>query len=334
MHNRKRIATCFVVSLVVLSNLMLSSLTRAEPSRTQLETLAATIASQLAAACPMAAPDNVLAFSQCVSAMKKDRSIPFGDRLLWGGDQPQQIIRKKALTNFQKDVFQLMYLPLFAFTGEWSVTHDDRDDVEIIHIGAVFRNRLPPGEYPYPFWHSADKWGDYEVAHGINFYMDAGKVVAATRAREGSEIGRQGYAHYQPPAFDGKWSWTDPDGKPEPRVSLFSNKYSPNNPFLPQLDTTYKAFALEIREGTCVRCHAPNNRSGMGQLILLQTPVHAAGEIGNVLKAVRAGDMPQNDFGLKSKLEEKLRDAILSLGGQFQEALAKAEQWEASQTAR
>lgn len=320
---------------ILASLILLPDATQAQPSRAQLETLAATIAGQLAAACPIVAPDNATAFSQCVSAIKNDHSIPFGDRLLWGGDQPQQIIRKKALTNFQKDVFQLMYLPLFAFTGEWSVTHDDLNDVEVIRIGAMFRNRLAPGEYPYPFWHSADKWSDYETARGINLYLDtAGRVVAATRSREGSDTGRKGYAHYQPPAFDGKWMWTDPDGKPEPQVSLFSNKYSQENPFLPQLDITYKAFALEMRNGTCVRCHTPNNRSGMGQLILLQTPNHAAGEIGSVLKAVRTGDMPQNDFGLKNELDGKLREAILSLGGQFQETLAKADQWEAAKPAR
>ena len=143
-----------LIAAGIVASLTLSGPSLAQPTRAQLETLGATIAGQLAAACPVATPDDVAAFNKCSVAVRNDHSIPFGDRLLWGGDQPQQIIRKKMLTNFQKDVFQLMYLPLFAFTGEWTVTHDDRDDVEVIRIGAIFRNRLPAGEYPYPFWHS------------------------------------------------------------------------------------------------------------------------------------------------------------------------------------
>lgn len=302
----------------------------AQPTQTQLATLAATIAGRLAASCPMAAPDDVTAFSKCASAVRDDHTIPFGDRLLWGADQPQRTIRKKAVTNFHKDVFKLMYLPLFTFSGAWAVSHDDLDGVDVIRVGAMFRNQLPPGEYPYPFWHSADKWADYEAARGINFYIDTdGRVILATRAGQGSEAGRAGYVHRQPPAFDGHWQWIDAAGALEPRASLFTNKYSSDNPFLPQLESTYKAFALELRKGTCIRCHAPNNRSGMDRLVLLQTPVHAAAEIDDVLKEVRSGEMPQNDLGFKKPLDPTLREAILTFGARFHDVVATADRWEA-----
>ena len=320
-----------ILAVALVAAVMPSGSTRAQIPHTQLEALAGTMAGHLAAACPLASPGDVVAFQSCVTAIRNDRSIPFGDRLLWGGDQPEKVIRKKAVTNFQKDVFQLMYLPLFAFSGEWAVSHDDRDDVDVIRVGAVFRNQLPPGEYPYPFWHSTEKWADYEAAHGINFYVGSdGLVVLATRAHEGSDAGRVNYTHRQPPAFDGKWQWVDEAGKVEPFASLFTNKYRRDNPFLPELDESYRTFALAIRDGSCIKCHAPNNRSEMDQLVLLQTPVHAAAEINDVLKVVRAGDMPRNDFGLKKPLDPQLREAILTYGEQFRAMLEKADQWEAT----
>ncbi len=323
----------WVATVIIMAGCLLPAAGRSQPNRQQLEGLAATMAHDLAAACPMVRPDDLTAFQTCVTAIKADHSIPFGDRLLWGGDQPDLAIRKKAVTNFHKDVFQLMYLPLFAFSGQWSVSHDDRDDLDIIWLGAMFRNQLPPGEYPYPFWHSAAKWADYEAAAGVNFYLSPeGKVILATRARDGSTAGRPAYAHREPPVFDGAWQWTDAHGGLEPRASLFSNKYSHDNPFLAELDSTYKKFALELRDGKCIRCHAPNNRSGMDRLVLLQTPVHAAAEIDGVLKEVRAGDMPQDDFGFKKPIDAALRDSILTSGEQFRAAIEQADQWESAQS--
>jgi hypothetical protein len=55
--------------------------------------------------------------------------------------------------------------------------------------------------------------------------------------------------------------------------------------------------------------------SGYRHLFLMQKPIHAAGEIGNVLKAVRACKLPQNDFGLKNQLDAKFYDAIWSFVG-------------------
>src|SRR5262245_52121606 len=97
-----------VLAMAIIGAVMLPGSTRAQLQRPQLEALAAAMASHLAAACPPAAPGDLAAFKKCVAAIQNDRSIPFGDRLLWGGDQPQKSIRKKGVTNFQKDVFRLM----------------------------------------------------------------------------------------------------------------------------------------------------------------------------------------------------------------------------------
>ena len=50
---------------------------------------------------------------------------------------------------------------------------DAPEEVCVIHLGAYFRNALPPGEFPYPFWHSADKWAAYEAANELKFYLKA-----------------------------------------------------------------------------------------------------------------------------------------------------------------
>lgn len=189
---------------------------------------------------------------------------------------------------------------------------------------------MPPGEFPYPFWHSADKWNAYETANELNFYLNHdGKVFVVTRSSEGSEANRGPYAHVTPPAFDGKWQWVDASGQLQPRVSLFSNRYSAANPWLARLDDAYRKFALQAREGTCLECHAPNNKADMDHLVLLQTPMHASGEIDRVLKEVRNGEMPQDDIGLRKPIPRDLRAAILRTGEAFRGALRDADEWEA-----
>jgi hypothetical protein len=47
-----------------------------------------------------------------------------------------------------------------------------------------------------------------------------------------------------------------------------------------------------------------------------------------VLKAVRDGDMPQNDWGAKTALDPQLRATLLSSGEEFSKALSEADQWE------
>jgi hypothetical protein len=67
----------------------------------------------------------------------------------------------------------------------------------------------------------------------------------------------------------------------------------------------------------------------MDHLVLLQTPMHASGEIDNVLKMVRQGDMPRDDIGDRKEIDPNLRDAILTTGEKFRTTLAEAKKWEA-----
>lgn len=44
-----------------------------------------------------------------------------------------------------------------------------------------------------------------------------------------------------------------------------------------------------MRNNACFACHVPNNPEKMQYLVLLQTPVDAAGEIDRVIRSVKTG---------------------------------------------
>jgi len=318
---------------IVATGLATAGAARAEMTHEQLEALAAHMAAELAAICPSAPRDDQAAYQKCSPALRDVSDLPFSSEgISWGGDQPNLRLSKMQLTHFRADLFRFLYLSLFSFTGRWSVGHDDRDKIDFIRIEGYFRNGLPAGEYSYPFWHRADKWTSWETANEVKFYLDhAGRIIAATRSSSGSEAARGPYAHVITPAFDGKWQWTDASGQTQPKVSLFSNRYSANNPFLEQLNIAYRDFGMQIREGTCLECHTPANSVAMDRLVLLQTPLHAAAELDNALKEVRGGSMPQDDLGLRKDIDPKLRAAILQTGEEFRRVLNQADQWETAQ---
>ena len=305
---------------------------QADPTQADLEKLAAAMAKQLSTLCPTAPRDDVAAHVKCTDGLRDATFIPFArDGLLFGGEQPNLRLSKWQLTHFRPSIFQLMYMSLFSYDGHWSVT-DGPEHVKVIHIEAYFRNAMPPGEFPYPFWHSAAKWNGYESANELKFYIDHnGNVFIVTRSAGGSEANRGTYAHVTPPAFDGNWQWRDANGQLQPHASLFSNRYSAGNPYLAPLDKAYRTFAMEARKGTCLDCHTPENKANMDHLVLLQTPVHASGEIDRVLKEVKNEEMPEDDLGLRKAIDPKLRLAILRTGTEFQRELHAADQWEAKQ---
>ncbi|MFD2271089.1 hypothetical protein ACFS07_08035 [Undibacterium arcticum] len=45
---------------------------------------------------------------------------------------------------------------------KYKVTYNEREKLYLATLGVVFRNRLQPGQFPYPFWHDAAKWNTYE----------------------------------------------------------------------------------------------------------------------------------------------------------------------------
>jgi hypothetical protein len=303
---------------------------RADQPALRLHDQAASLANRLASACPMTGYGDIAGFQACVRALK-DLELPFGPSVGWGGDQPEKTVKKKTLTQFNSRIFQSLYMPLFTFTGRWALDEDKLSRAPIIRVEAFFRNTLPPGEYPYPFWHSAAKWSAYEAVNEIRFYIDQNEwAFIVTRDSVGSEDRRGPYAKAVTPAFDGAWQWHDPAGDPQPRVALFSARYGHDNPYLSEVDKTYRSFALRMRDQSCLDCHTPANRSEASRLVLLQTPLHAAGEIDRVIRAIKAGEMPQDDIGLRKEIPDTERIAVLDAALAFRDQLRLADGWELS----
>ena len=293
--------------------------------------LAAQIVASLKERCPMAAPGDVAAFDTCRTTIgqgPEGEAVGSGS-VLWGGEQPNLAFKDKNLTWFRGDLFLRMYVSLYMFTGEW--TGETREDgTYVIRTQAYFRNELPPGHFPYPFWHSATKWDAYEKSNQVNLYVAPdGKVKMVTRHGGGDDSARPvAYKHVEPPVFAGQWNWRDETGQAQPQVTLFSDLYSANNPHLVDLDQRYRAFALNLRDADCESCHVPDGHKVMRKLTLLNTPLHTAGEVDAALRSIREASMPVNKQGDKVKIEPALRETLLRNGEEFRRLLDEADAWE------
>ncbi len=301
----------------------------------EVEVLASEVALELQRLCPPAAPSDQAAFDRCRRGLFSDSALRrnLAPRLLWGRrhQDPGAALKDTNLTQFAPDVIAGLYLPLFMFSGEHSTEYVERERRYLIRLRAGFRNRLPPGQFPYPFWHDEAKWGVYQAANSVLLWVDpkTAKVVVAqfTERGDGSAL-----VSTQPirPKFDGKWMWADSDGRLQPQVTLFDGLFDADNPFLPRLEAAYRTLALRMRDGQCDNCHMPHNPMPMRRLVLMHTPAHAAGEIARLMKAVREDRMPLDDSGIEQPLDPALKRALLESGGAFEALVRGAKQWEAT----
>jgi len=198
-------------------------------------------------------------------------------------------------------------------------------------LETAFRNRLAPGQFPYPFWHDEAKWSTYQGANTLLLWIDpkTAKIKVGQYTDRGATPPIVASGPVQQAKFDGRWMWTDADGHEQPQVTLFDGLFRADNPFLPKLDTAYKTLALKMRDGQCDRCHVPDNPHGTKRIVLLQTPAHAAGEIQRLMKAVREDKMPRDDTDIEQPLDDKLKSALLESGAAFEAAVQSAKDWEA-----
>ena len=224
----------------------------------------------------------------CVSVRETRRSGTALRRWCSGDDRVPdgRRLRDTNLTQFAPDVMSGLYLPMFMFTGDYEINFDPTERLYRARVPALFRNALDPGQYPYPFWHDAKKWADYQAANEVTLWVDPAKVkvVIMQFSARGKPDPRLTSVPRTPPAFDGKWMWTDANGQIQPRPTLFVGLMRSNNPYLGQLEGAFKDLAGELRKGTCHECHAPDNSIGMKRLVLMQTPAHAAGEIKRIMR--------------------------------------------------
>jgi len=306
-----------------------------DEARARVETFAATLAAEMAQLCPAADPGDKAAFDLCRKALYQDSQLKrsLADYVLWGRQRdPKITLKESKLTQFGPDVLAGMYVPLFMFNGQYTVVPVEREGMYQIRLRTAFRNRLEPGQFPYPFWHEAEKWGMYEKANDIILWWDpkVERVRFAQFTVHGDQPPIVASSHVQQAAFDGKWMWTDAQGRTQPTVTVFDGLLRADNPYIGKLEGAYKSLALRLRESQCFQCHVPNNPDGMKKLVLLQTPMHAAAEIKRVMKSVRQDRMPRDEFGIEQPLDAKIKDALLNEGAAFEKMLDLAKQWEAT----
>jgi hypothetical protein len=309
------------------------SVQRAEDTR-RVEQLVATLAQEAAALCPLSGPGDQAALDRCRLALFSDsyfkRSL--ARIVLWGRPSPvpQARLKDTTLTQFGGEVLSGLYLPLFMFNGRYRVEYNATEARYRARLEAAFRNNLLPGQYPYPFWHDANKWNDYQRANGLTLWIDpyTSKVVVGQFSRQEGADPRLNTAPRIPPAFDGNWMWIDGNGEAQPKPALFIGLFRAENPYLEKLQTTYKDLALAMRKGTCNACHAPDNPEKMKRLVLFQTPAHAAAEIKRVMAAVRDNRMPLDDIGIEKELDAETKALLLRFGAAFESTVVAAYAWE------
>jgi len=306
-----------------------------DEARARVDKVAATLAAEMAQLCPAADPGDKAAFDACRKALYQDSQFKRSlvDYVLWGRQRdPKLALKEQKLTQFGPDVLAGMYVPLFMFNGKYTVVPVEREGLYQIRLQTAFRNRLSPGQFPYPFWHEAEKWSMYEKANDIILWWDPKieKVRFAQFTVFGENPPIVASNHVVPAAFDGKWMWIDAQGRTQPAVTVFDGLLRADNPYIGKLDVAYKNLALRLRESQCFQCHVPNNPDGMKKLVLLQTPMHAAAEIKRVMKQVRDDKMPRDEFGIEQPLDAKSKAALLNEGAAFEKLLDLAKQWEAT----
>jgi len=305
-----------------------------------LRALAARIAAELAERCPLAPPSDQTALDACRSAMFHGSVLrqALAPEVLWGrdGKYPGTPLVATNLTRFSPEILSGMYLPLFMFNGRWSVDYVPEQDRVRLRLEAAFRNRLPPAEFPYPFWHDPGKWSAYENTHAVVLWWapERGLFDVAQFSWRGPLAAGAQVQPLPTPAFDGRWVWTDANGQVQPKVTLFDGLYSAANPYLKRVDASYRGFALALRRGDCIGCHSPDNRAGMRRLVLLQTPMHAAADIDAVLDSVRRERMPIDNYGGEIALDAATRRLLLDRGAKFAADVKAAREWEAARDKR
>jgi hypothetical protein len=307
-------------------------------ARARADRLAAALAAELSRHCPAAGPADQAAFDTCRLALYRGSQFKrsLQDFVLWGRQRdPRLTLKESTLTQFGPDVLSGMYLPLFMFDGRYSIDEGLSEGLLRIRLHTAFRNGLAPGQFPYPFWHDAEKWSHYEKANQIILHWDpkTERVKVAQFSIFGTEPPLVATRSVTPPPFDGRWRWTDAQGRSQPVVTVFDGLMDAANPYIGALDEAYKRLALRLRENQCLECHVPSNPDRSKRLVLLQTPMHAAAEIKRLMESVRKDRMPRDEAGIEAPLDSHAKAVLLQEGAAFERVLDQARSWEDGRTA-
>lgn len=324
-------ACCFALTLAADAQTV-------DEARPRIEATIRQLALELTAVCPLADPGNQKAFDDCRQALFQDSALRrnVNSILLWGRPKPGGTLKDTNLTQFAPEVWVGLYAPLFMFDGTWRLSYDEGEGLYQVRLGALFRNALDPGQYPYPFWHSAKKWDDYQDANTLVLWIapQSGKIVVGQFTHDGQQHAKLISKPVRPPSFEGQWMWTDTFGDSQPAPTLFQGLFSNDNPHLRKLEPAYRDLANAMRKGHCNDCHVPDNPTRMRRLVLLQTPAHAASEIKRLMKSVRDNEMPIDQSLLYHEIDPDTRGALLDFGGLFEDLVDAARAWEAARPSK
>lgn len=297
------------------------------------------IAAELAGLCPLAPAGDTAAYNACRQGLFGDSALRshLPPVLIWGRQSkaPGATLRQTSLTQFAPDVWTSLYAPLFMFNGRHTVEWVPEEKLFLVRLETAFRNRLAPGQFPYPFWHDEAKWSMYENANGFMLWMapDTGKIRAAQFTDRAPNAMLQSVQPVQHAKYEGPWLWTDEKGNTQPAVTLFDGIYRPDNPYIKAIDRQYRDLAVQMRESQCSSCHVPTNPDKISRLVLLSTPAHAAGEIDRLIKSVKEDRMPMDEFRLSYALSADNKKWLLESAEAFRTTVQAAQAWE-TQAAR
>jgi len=288
------------------------------------------LAQALARACPPADGADVRARDAAAEQLARCSEILdyTGERILWGGFDAAKGCDPDLyrLTEFSPFVWTKIYLSTFTFTGPHTVRQEGR--YTVLEVPARFRAGLDPGDYAYPFWHSARKWQEYAETHAVLFVFDRGRLVAALRKADPAAA-----AAATAPPWDGHWRWADAAGHEQPRVALFSYLFSRDNPSLRGVDDAYRKLEAAFRSQNCISCHAPDNVAKAHPLTLLNYPNQALAARHTLVEALRRNRMPPADVltGVEAGIaDESARQDLLRLAEEFEREAEAALSYERS----
>jgi hypothetical protein len=265
------------------------------------------VATAITAACPKdAASEGVPARDACADRLGKLKALQAvsNDSLLWGASTNRDYEPgHNKLTRLDAFVWRKLYLSLFAFSGTYTVEHLANGD-DLLRLDAAIRP-IAPEEFPYPFWHSADKWRDYQQSRQVGLLFRGGKLIAAYRNSE-LDPAKQ----FAAKTWDGKWTW-EIDGQMGPRVALYTYALSKGNPERAKLESAYRDFEAESRPYFCTSCHNPANPASTNPLVFFTHPSQALTARHEIVQKLEANQMPPPngiaDATARQRLIEKAR---------------------------
>jgi hypothetical protein len=273
------------------------------------------IAAALAESCPLADPNDAKARDACGEKLARSEILRTRMRepFLWGG---QRIAGNHELDYFESNrfnplVWRKIYLSLFMFDTNYRV--ERTGDRTVLRMPVRFRGGLGAGEYPYPFWHSEKKWEQYNYATEIVFVYEEGKLKGAFRSTV-MDKSRPKLAK----TWDHRWQWFSPGtgheaGHAEPRVTLYANLFTPNNPHVKELDAAYRKLALGLTQFKCFECHTPANEARMNMLEFFNYPNQALTGRNRIVTVFEENSMPPID-GIENPRD---RQTMLELARDF-----------------